>query len=120
MGRYDGLNQEINEARHVAGFIVGLGILSMHMTITFYATLLGFAITRAPLSDSPPLMYFIVVWHAAAIPLYLLKTFTLKISESNFGKLILLMLLPSVAYLCRDYLWHGFHNLNHWLQQLIS
>ena len=81
MKKFNGIREDIGEVKHAIGWFVGLCSIGLHMTITFYFVLVGYAFWLNDSRHGPPLMEFVVLWHIAALPAWVVKKATLFVER---------------------------------------
>ena len=86
------------------------------MMVTFYLTLLLVAIMAGEGGSSPSLMAFILIWHAAAIPAWFLRSICFRLCSNSFGLLLFATLILLLVYALQTQISIGIHNILTWIQ----
>ena len=90
--------------------------VALHMMVTFYLTLLLVAIAAGESGSSPSLMAFILIWHAAAIPAWFLRSLCLRLCSNSFGLLLFFTAILLLVYMLQGQISIGIHNILTWIQ----
>lgn len=107
----------LRDAASAGKIFLGFPTVALHMMITFYLTLLAFAIAAGEKGQCPDLMSFIIIWHLAAVPAWFLKTITLKMCGTPWGMFLFFLMLGILVFSLKEYLLLGQYNIGRWISE---
>lgn len=114
------LNRVFGTVLSTSGLLAAFSPLAFHMMMTFYLLLIISAIVVGKGAKSPSLMTFVLIWHLAAIPIWILRCVAVRVCKKPLGMLICFVSVATLFFILQPHLITAVTNIGGWIKQALA